>query len=74
MAEPLKKLGPADEASSVARGMILMSVAMLLLPAMDAIGKYLSGSVSPGQVTWARFAFQTAFTIPRSIHQISPGY
>lgn len=64
MTLPHEKYATDQNNSAVVRGMILMAAAMLLLPAMDAIGKYLSDSISPGQVTWARFAFQTVFTIP----------
>ena len=38
--------------------------AMLILPGIDAIAKWLSDSVSPGQVAWARFAVQTLVMAP----------
>ena len=41
-----------------------MVSAMLLLPGIDAIAKWLSGSISAGQVTWCRFLFQALFLLP----------
>ncbi|WP_072376401.1 DMT family transporter [Rhizobium tibeticum] len=40
--------------------------AMLVLPAMDAIAKYMATfeAMSPGQVTFYRFFFQLVFTLP----------
>jgi drug/metabolite transporter (DMT)-like permease len=37
---------------------------MVLLPGQDAVAKYISGTVSPGQITWARFLLQTVFMLP----------
>jgi S-adenosylmethionine uptake transporter len=47
-----------------AKAMVMMIVAMLFLPGIDAIAKWLSGSVSAGQVTWSRFFFQIIFMSP----------
>ena len=44
--------------------MVLMVLAVLFLPGIDAIAKYLSGSVSAGQVTWTRFVLQSLFLLP----------
>ena len=44
--------------------MVLMFVAMLVVPGMDAIAKWLSASISAGQVVWCRFAFQTLMLLP----------
>ena len=44
--------------------MLMMIIAMLMLPGIDAIAKWLSGSVSPGQVTWSRFFFQIIIMFP----------
>lgn len=48
-----------------ARGMMIMSIGMLILPLMDGIGKYLATyeGMSPGQVTFYRFSLQLAFTL-----------
>jgi len=48
----------------VAQAIGLMISAMLLLPGIDAIAKWLSSSISAGQVTWCRFLFQTLFLLP----------
>ncbi len=39
-------------------------VAMIMLPGMDAIAKWLSGTISSGQVTLTRFLVQTVMMIP----------
>lgn len=43
---------------------MMMIAAMLMLPGIDAIAKWLSGSVSSGQVTWSRFFFQIILMSP----------
>ena len=50
--------------NSTAQAMALMIAAMLMLPGIDAIAKWLAGSVSSGQVTWSRFFFQVIFMAP----------
>jgi S-adenosylmethionine uptake transporter len=44
--------------------MTMMVVAMLMLPGIDAIAKWLSTSISSGQVTWSRFFFQVLLMLP----------
>lgn len=48
------------------QGMALMATCMLILPSMDAIAKYMATyeGMSPGQVTFYRFFFQLACTLP----------
>jgi drug/metabolite transporter (DMT)-like permease len=48
------------------KGMAIMASAMAILPVMDAIAKYLATAeaMSPGQVTFYRFFFQTVLTVP----------
>ena len=48
------------------QGMLIMSGAMLVLPVMDAIAKYMAtfDGMSPGQVTFYRFFFQLVVTLP----------
>jgi len=48
------------------QGLTLMAIAMLLLPCMDAIAKYMAtfADMSPGQVTFYRFFFQIVCTVP----------
>jgi len=41
-----------------------MIIAMLMLPGLDAIAKWLSGSVSSGQVAFSRFLFQITLMSP----------
>ncbi|BCH59410.1 permease [Agrobacterium vitis] len=52
--------------SNPLRGMALMAGCMLVLPGMDAIAKYMANieGMSPGQVTFYRFFFQLACTLP----------
>lgn len=50
--------------NSTASAMAMMIAAMLMLPGIDAIAKWLSGSVSSGQVTWSRFFFQIILMSP----------
>ena len=46
------------------QAMALMILAMLIVPGMDAIAKWLSSSISAGQFVWCRFLFQTMFLLP----------
>jgi len=39
--------------------MALMASAMLMLPGIDAFAKLLAATLSPGQVAWGRFVFQS---------------
>src|SRR3982750_4842531 len=50
--------------SAIVRGLGLITLAMVLLPGQDTIAKYISGSVSPGSISWARFLLQSLFTLP----------
>ncbi len=52
--------------TSSLQGMALMAFAMMILPCMDAIAKFLavSGGMSPGQVSFYRFFFQLVWTLP----------
>lgn len=51
-------------ANPVLRGMLLVSLAMLIVPLMDAFAKLLSATIPTGQVAGARFLFQTLFMLP----------
>lgn len=57
---------PGSSNTSVLRGMALMAVCMLVLPVMDAIAKYMAvyEGMAPAQVTFYRFLFQLASTLP----------
>jgi drug/metabolite transporter (DMT)-like permease len=54
---------PHDQ-NAVLRGLGLVTIAMILLPGQDTIAKYISDTVSPGQISWARFFLQSLFTLP----------
>lgn len=49
---------------TVQTAMLLMVSAMLILPSIDAIAKWLADSISAGQITWSRFVFQSLFLLP----------
>lgn len=56
----------AAPANAVMQGVAIMLFAMLILPGMDAIAKYMAvyEGMSPGQVTFYRFFFQLVSTVP----------
>jgi len=54
--------------------MLMMIIAMLMLPGIDAIAKWLAGSVSSGQVTWSRFFFQIIFMFPLLLKTRGPWF
>jgi len=56
--------GASRNREDVQQGILLMVVAMLLLPGIDAIAKGVSDHVGAGQVTWSRFLFQTLLLLP----------
>ena len=58
--------------NATARAMLMMIVAMLALPGIDAIAKWLAGSISSGQVTWSRFFFQIIFMSPLLLRTRGP--
>jgi S-adenosylmethionine uptake transporter len=60
--------------NSTASAMLMMIIAMLMLPGIDAIAKWLSGSVSSGQVTWSRFFFQIIFMFPLLLKKRGPWF
>lgn len=54
------------EQQHLAKGLAIMAFAMLILPCMDAIAKFMATfqAMSPGQVTFYRFFFQMVLTLP----------
>lgn len=44
--------------------MFLMVAAMMVAPTVGAMGKWLSSSVAPGEIAWARFFFPVVFLLP----------
>jgi drug/metabolite transporter (DMT)-like permease len=57
---------PKSDQQSLVKGLALMAFAMMILPCMDGIAKYLSTmqSTSPGQIAFYRFFFQLLLTLP----------
>ncbi|MCP4875538.1 MAG: EamA family transporter [Gammaproteobacteria bacterium] len=64
--------GPGN--NPTARAMAMMIIAMLILPGIDAIAKWLAGSVSSGQVTWSRFFFQFILMFPLLLRTSGPWF
>lgn len=58
--------------NSTATAMVMMVCAMLVLPGIDAIAKWLSASISSGQVTWSRFFFQIFLMSPLLLRTRGP--
>lgn len=54
---------PADPAR-IASGLGIMTVAMLVVPLIDAIAKLLSAEMSPIQISWSRFVLTLFFLAP----------
>lgn len=48
-----------------------MVIAVLILPGIDAIAKYLSDSMGAAQVTWSRFVFQALLMLPLALRMRS---
>jgi len=66
MAKDTNQIG--DSRKRVQEGMIMVVIAMMILPGIDAIAKGLSGSISSGQIAWSRFFFQILILLPFVIH------
>jgi drug/metabolite transporter (DMT)-like permease len=54
----------ADDPREVVRGLGLVVLAMIVLPGQDTVAKYLSATLSPGEIAWVRFLLQSLFTLP----------
>jgi drug/metabolite transporter (DMT)-like permease len=54
----------ADMQGGILKGLLLCTGAMIVLPGQDTIAKYISDTVSPGQIGWVRFLLQSLFTLP----------
>jgi drug/metabolite transporter (DMT)-like permease len=61
---PRRTVARPDDQRAIVRGLGLVTLAMVVLPGQDTIAKYISDTVSPGQISWARFFLQTVFTVP----------
>ena len=60
--------------NNTATAMVMMVCAMLFLPGIDAIAKWLSASISSGQVTWSRFFFQIFLMSPLLLRTRGPWF
>lgn len=49
------------------KGVVLMALAMLLLPVVDGIAKYLSAEYSPLFLSWARYMVASAIVLPAAM-------
>jgi drug/metabolite transporter (DMT)-like permease len=61
--------GSGAEAARRAQGIVLMSLSMFLLPAVDGFAKHLSSLYSPLMIGWVSFCFSSAFMLPMAIRQ-----
>lgn len=50
--------------SAPGRGLTIMASAFMIMSLTDGVAKFLAETVSPGEIAWARFFFQSALTIP----------
>ena len=48
-------------------GIVLMTLAMLLIPTVDGLAKYLSGQHSPLYIGWARYAVASMVVLPFAV-------
>ncbi len=62
--DPAHDINTPKRDRSVEIAVALMVIAILVLPAIDAIAKLLSATVPAGQVAWARFVFQVLLMAP----------
>ncbi len=58
---------PARHPTEIA--MAMMVLAMVLVPAIDAIAKFLTDALAPAQIAWARFFFQMLFLAPLALRR-----
>ncbi|MEL7544822.1 MAG: EamA family transporter, partial [Pseudomonadota bacterium] len=58
---------PPARRRDVETGMIIMACAMLYLPLIDTFAKLASDTIAAGQISWARFFFQTLFLAPLAL-------
>jgi drug/metabolite transporter (DMT)-like permease len=49
---------------STHKGIVMMIMAMLIIPVVDGIAKYLSSEFSPLFISWARYAVASVFVLP----------
>ncbi|CUA94762.1 DMT family transporter [Pannonibacter indicus] len=49
--------------ADILQGILLMTLAMIIVPGMDTVAKYLSATVAPLLIGFGRFFFQAVFTL-----------
>lgn len=49
--------------------MLLMAFAVLCIPLSDSLAKWLTVSLSPGEIAWGRFLFQTLLLMPIALQR-----
>ncbi|MGI9404920.1 MAG: DMT family transporter [Hyphomicrobiaceae bacterium] len=57
----------APAASNAVLGVVLMSLAMLMIPLVDGLAKHLSGAHSPLFISWARYAVACFIVLPFAV-------
>ncbi|MEM8952373.1 MAG: DMT family transporter, partial [Pseudomonadota bacterium] len=55
---------PKGKRSSIETGMLMMAAGVIVIPGIDAIAKFLSDALAPGQIAASRFLFQLIFLLP----------
>jgi S-adenosylmethionine uptake transporter len=50
--------------SDAATGLLFMTTAMLVVPIIDAIAKYLAGTIPPVEIAWLRFVVSSSLLVP----------
>lgn len=53
----------ASSKAEILQGILLMTIAMIIIPGMDTLAKYLSATVAPLIIGFGRFFFQALFTL-----------
>jgi drug/metabolite transporter (DMT)-like permease len=54
----------SNQQKAVLRGLVYVTLAMIVLPGQDTIAKFVAGAVSVGVIAWARFLMQSLFMLP----------
>lgn len=69
---PLQGSVQGSRQASANRGVLLMAVAMLSIPIVDALAKHLSDSFSPLFISWARYAIASLIVVPIAALRLGP--
>lgn len=63
---------PAVRRATAVDGMLLIVIAMIILPGIDAFAKVLTATLPVGQIAAGRFVFQTLFLLPVMLFMLGP--